>query len=584
MLNKTSGLLLATALTLTVNLPVGAAEAPNGKAPHKAVNPALWGYSGLLNVPTAEVMPNGSYSGNLRYFPLNSGLSGSAMISLFDNLELGLVFGAPPASGFASMAGSLKYRLISQDQGAPVSLALGASLLGLDSGNSYVPGNSLFLTLSRSFYLPLEKGSLHIANLHGGFMGDLKGARLVGGLEVPVMDYGRFKLEYMGSLNDLSSQAFNFGLSFTPWPFLNLDIGLMQMPGRTFWDRDFVIGIGYSGNFGLTPHTAPSPVSSPSPSPQVSSTPTPQSSATPPSQVEVQPQALKKGSFRIRVIDKVDQKSLSGANIRLSSPDLVLRLNAHTDPVGEARYLHVPSGAYEVEIMKEGWYSESRFISVQDNRETFMEITLTQRTGRVSGRVIMPDGNPVSDQSSKLELTDSRGTLIKENKPEANGSYLLADILPGKYTLTLFYQGRISSRKELEISPGTVNVHEFIVEGPAPTPSPPEPSAVPPSPLPTPVPANSAPPPAKQVVSAVIEGQVKDASGAALSGVRLKLENDDLMVITLSSPEGKYTFREIPAGVFRLSLNKQGFKTRVFQITITRTESLKHDFDMQKEE
>jgi len=558
-----------------------------GTLPHKAPNPALWGYSGLFNVPSAEVMADGSYVTSLRYFPLNSGLSLSATVSLFENLEAGLVFGAPPANGFASMAGSLKYRLIDQAKGLPVSLAVGATLLGADPVGSYLPGNSLFLTLSHSLFLPYEKKTYHVANFHAGFMGGLTGARLVGGLEIPVLDYGRIKMEYMGSLNDLSTPALNLGLNFTPLPFLHVDMALMQVPGRTFWDRDFILGVGYSGNFGFkTPEPTPTPTPSPVSSPVSTPTPSPASTATPASRVEVLAPGTTRGSFRLRVIDKHSQSVLSGAEIRLSSPDLVLRVNALTDPMGEAVYLNVPTGAYEAEVAKEGWYSESRFISIQDKRETFIEITLAKRMGRISGRVVFPNGNPVSDQGAQLELTDNRGNVVKQVMAEANGSYLFAEIVPGTYTLTLLYQGKIVTRKSVEVLPANTLAQEFTVEPPQASPSPVVPTPTPaaqPTPAASPTPIATAPPFNNAQVSALIEGQVKDDKGQILTGVRLKLENDDLMVITLSGAEGQYSFREIPKGTYRLSLNKQGFKTRVFQITITRTESLTHNFEMSKE-
>lgn len=567
---------LAFSVSGSLLLVIQAVKADTPEA-HRAVHPALWGTSGLLNMPSAETVSPGTWAASLRYFPLNSGLSGSALFSPLDNLELGLVFGAPPAHGFSAMAGTIKYRLITQAQDLPVSLALGATLLGLNAPQSYVPGNHLFLTLSHDLYWPWEKQKLHVASLHGGFMGALHGARLVAGVNVPILDYGHFKLEYLGSLQDMTSQALNLGISLTPWPFLSIEAGLMQMPGRSFWDRDFVLGFTWSGKSFIHP----SPPHFPSPSPQPSISPSPQipDREPLPSSVEVQPQALKKGSFRVRVIDRLSQTVLPGAELRLSSPDLKLRFKASSDPMGEVNFLYVPVGTYEAEIVKEGWYSESRFISVQENRETFVEIALSQRTARISGKVVYPNGDPVTDQGCTLELSDTRGAILKQVVSRANGTYQIQDIIPGKYTLTVLYQGRIITRKELEVEAGTVVLQEFTVEPTAP--ASPHPSATA-HPEPSPSPLVSAAP-TQQAVAAVIEGQIKDPDGTPLAGVRLKLENDNVMIMTLSTSSGEYVFREIPAGVYRLSLSKQGYQTRVFQVTITRTETLKYDFELKKE-
>lgn len=183
-------LLLTAACLMAVSQPAVLAE---------PANPSMWGYSGLLNVPTADTLGGRRFYTGLRYFPLNSGLSGTAAVSLFDDFEASLVFGIPPADGFSALAASVKYRFMDQAKGQPLSLAIGASLLGLDTRdqNHDIPGNQLYLMMSRG----IDWEQRRVVNLHGGFMGGLGSARLVAGFDVPLGDIARFEMEYLGSVN-----------------------------------------------------------------------------------------------------------------------------------------------------------------------------------------------------------------------------------------------------------------------------------------------------------------------------------------------------------------------------------------------
>ena len=80
----------------TAAAPAGPSDTGNTD---KMPNPGLWGSSGLLTVPTAEILPSHNFYGALSYFPLNSGLSLAGTVSILDDLEAGLVFGVPPANG-----------------------------------------------------------------------------------------------------------------------------------------------------------------------------------------------------------------------------------------------------------------------------------------------------------------------------------------------------------------------------------------------------------------------------------------------------------------------------------------------------
>lgn len=547
---------LKLGLTLSLGLSVGVLSALPGWSREAPVSQSLWGYSGLLNIPTAEVLPARSFDAGLRYFPLNSGLSGVANISPLDNLEAGLVFGVPPANGFSALAASLKYRIVDQARDQPLSLAVGATLLGLNEDpGSYVPGNNAFITVSRGF----DWDNIRLVNLHGGFMGGLQGARLFAGLDVPILDLARFKTEYLGMVGG-SFQAFNFGLSITPHPSFSIDLGLMQRPNQTFWDRDFILGLSWQGDFGQWLGVAPDKVpdkTQPSPSPQPSPT--------------AAPVRAGQGNVRLRMLDRADITALADVQLTLIPQGGSEVYRATTDISGEARFERLPSGNYEVRAERSGWNPEVRLISVQPDLETFLELALSGQLGSIQGNIEVAGGGTPGELSLEL-LNQTERSVRRESV--SGSTYRLEQIAPGPYTLVVRQGGEERLRLQIRVKGNSESQYDLNLP-PMPRPEPTPVASVAPTPAPTAVPV--AP------VSASISGTIKDKQQKLVSGARLELKNDDLLVITLTTPEGKYIFRDIPQGVYRLTLSKEGFKPRVFQLTITKSEALEHNFDLEPE-
>ncbi|MBF2052903.1 MAG: carboxypeptidase regulatory-like domain-containing protein [Candidatus Sericytochromatia bacterium] len=545
-----TGSLCKQGLKLGLGLGFGLLSALPGWGLESPVSQSLWGYSGLLNVPTADVLPAQSVYTGLRYFPLNSGLSGVANISPLDNLEAGLVFGVPPANGFSALAASLKYRMMDQARDQPLSLAVGATLLGLNEDpGSYVPGNNAFISVSRGF----DWDNIRLVNLHGGFMGGLQGARLFAGLDVPILDLARFKTEYLGMVGG-SFQAFNFGLSITPHPSFSIDLGLMQRPNQTFWDRDFVLGIAWHGDFGHLLAASPEPVpDKPQPTPSA------------------QPARPGQGDVRLRILDRSDIVALKDVAITLSQQGSSEVYRGQTDINGEVRFERLPSGNYEVRAERSGWNPEVRLISVQADLETFLELALSGQLGSIQGNIEVAGGGTPGELSLEL-LNQTERSVRRESV--SGSSYRLENIAPGPYTLVVRQSGEERLRLQIRVKGNAESQYDLSLP-PAPQPVPTPATSAAPTPAPTAVPA--AP------VLASVSGTIKDKQQNLIGGARLELKNDDLLVITLTTPEGKYIFRDIPQGVYRLTLSKEGFKSRVFQLTITKSEALEHNFDLEPE-
>lgn len=554
-----SSLLGTVALALLAPAPQAAqaaqpetpSAASQANASDNALNPSLWGYSGLLNVPDANILRPHSFYTGLRYFPSNSGLSGVASMSILDDLEASLIFGIPPADGFSALAASVKYRIMDQADKQPLSLAVGASLLGLGDPSAYVPGSNAFISLSRG----IDWEHTRILNLHGGFMGGLKGARLFAGLDVPIMDLVRLKTEYLGVVNGF--QALNFGVTITPHPDFAIELAFMQQPTfpQNFWDRDFSLGVSYRGDWGALLGLSEPPPAPPTPSPtQPNPVPTPQPTLAPP--------ATEKGQIRVRVIDREQITAVPNAQIQLKSPRTGLTFTGQSNALGEYLFSEIPVDNYEVRVEKAGWNPEVRLISVQSHLETFFEIALSGQDAVLYGSLEIPD--ETDPAQLELDLQDLAGHSLRRERLHEK-KYRLEKVPPGSYQLVVYQGGDERLRLPVEAKGNQESQYDL---------------SLPARPVATPEPQSSAS--AKPaVVVATVEGQIKQKDAGPLSSVRLELKNDDLLVITLTSPEGKYIFRDIPRGVYTLTLSKDGFKKRIFQLTINETKTLEHNFEME---
>src|SRR5258708_36848387 len=68
-----------------------------------------------------------------------------------------------------------------------------------------------------------------------------------------------------------------------------------------------------------------------------------------------------------------------------------------------------------------------------------------------------------------------------------------------------------------------------------------------------------------QTPTAVVNGQVRDASGAAISGATVEVFNDAThgRYSTETNDEGIYSVQSLPPGTYHVQVSKPGFKTVV---------------------
>ena len=84
-----------------------------------------------------------------------------------------------------------------------------------------------------------------------------------------------------------------------------------------------------------------------------------------------------------------------------------------------------------------------------------------------------------------------------------------------------------------------------------------------------------------QYTTAVINGTVRDATGAAIPGASVTLQNVETSIerSTVTNETGIYVFVEIQPGNYDVTVEKQGFETSVRTgITLTVNENTTYDF------
>ncbi|MEB3330417.1 MAG: hypothetical protein VKQ33_14425, partial [Candidatus Sericytochromatia bacterium] len=110
--------------TLPPPLPALADAAPSSLA--------VWGYSGLVLVPTASVHGFRDYSVGTSLLT-KQGLVppvGYVTAGIFEGLETGVLYGVP-ATGFTGLSGHAKYQLVRPTRERPTGVAVGLSLIGV---------------------------------------------------------------------------------------------------------------------------------------------------------------------------------------------------------------------------------------------------------------------------------------------------------------------------------------------------------------------------------------------------------------------------------------------------------------------
>lgn len=247
---------LALALALAL-----AAPAPTRAAPPTT---SVWGYSGLVTLPTALTLEAREFSLGAAFVTKGPiwRLVPHVALAPIDGLELGLNYAVPGPGNGMGVSAFGKYQLLKPTAGRPTGVALGASLIGFGGTDRYVDGNQVYLVVSHDFNWTIDGRLYTLASLHGGFMGSFPAftTRAAGGLEIPVGEAASVFGEVLGPAGPLSAY-WNAGASWRFGPGFAVRAYTMGNGNPTGWtDRDYAISLGYTGRWPDFGKTAAVPV------------------------------------------------------------------------------------------------------------------------------------------------------------------------------------------------------------------------------------------------------------------------------------------------------------------------------------
>lgn len=211
---------------------------------------SIWGYSGLVLMPTAAVHGFRDYSvGSSVLSKQNDvkGLTPFATAGIFEGLEAGVLYGVP-LTGFTGLSGHAKYQLVRPTRERPTAVAVGLSLLGVGGPERYVEGNNLYLVLSHDLNMTFGGQTYTWLVGHFGFAGNLSfGARMMAGAELPLGNQASLFSDYMGPLGPQSG-FFNGGAAWRPWRDWQVRVYTMGHSTADWLDRDYAVAVSYAGN------------------------------------------------------------------------------------------------------------------------------------------------------------------------------------------------------------------------------------------------------------------------------------------------------------------------------------------------
>ncbi len=230
-------------------------------------------------------------------------------------------------------------------------------------------------------------------------------------------------------------------------------------------------------------------------------------------------------------------------------------LTSFTDASGRYRFQNIPSGTYLLKAQKEGYQNYSHptalviTATTQINNLDFAMLpsnpTITFTSVEGGAYVVGP--NPVWSPivGARIDFSGSSAGIIFSTYTDSLGRYSINNIPAGTYIAKASKEGFISRvLQSVVLHPDTVNIVNFYLEPVLP-------------------------------ITNHLGGSVKNiVTNLPLSGVTVMLTTANALNITYTSvtnDQGKYSFNNILAGVYRLDAMKEGFTPyrRVELITVT---------------
>lgn len=602
----------------------------------QSTNSNPWGFSGLINMPTADIQKTGEFDITANYLLKNPGFIVNGHMGVFDKLEIGVVGGIPNA-GFSGIAGNLKYQLIKPTAQTPTSLAIGLNLIGLAKNTPITNGNYLYMVLSQDFNLKLKDNSIYnICSGHLGFGGNHFGSRLMIGTDIPFTDYVNINLEYLGKIENID-EMLNFGIKAKPIPKLpDFTISLLST-GTSFSgfaNTEVFLNIGYSARIApiqkaeveeikkpekiaeVKPEVAEKkdiikkiPIPPPTPTAiPVAEVVTPKKkeveevkpSATPIPQETIKPSAIptpiaiaqkkeppkieiKTGYIKGFVKNVSNSQKMANVTILLKSNNSNFEQKTETDELGIFKFNNIQKGEYAIFFEKDGFGIVKKNLIVTPDQTTEIITDIVSDTGSMSGKVLDEKGIPLANVIIQLDKT-------KKSISDKEGKYSFNNIPAGTQTLTIYQKNKEVKKLEVDIISGSdlskeiilPNEKKIIIKKES-TPAIPSTNVEKKALLKTIENTMLKTEPKKEIVikiSSKLSGKITDKNGA-LKGAKLILEGDKITVMTTSAQDGIYIIKGLPIGTYKMTVSKQGYKARVFSVKIKESKDAKYDLKLE---
>jgi hypothetical protein len=227
----------------------------------------------------------------------------------------------------------------------------------------------------------------------------------------------------------------------------------------------------------------------------------------------LKPQALAR--MKGRIVDAQTGAPVAGAAVTVGKERSVSDRDGYFDLDG------LGAGPWTVAVSAKGYVSSETRVSDAQPR-----LALKPQLGTVSGRILTAAGKPVS--GAIAQIGDLRAAS------DASGRYALTEVPPGEHTLTLIQDGKALFKAPITLSPGGKVVKDAKVREAAPVGR-----------------------------FGMIGGQVRDAAGKALQGVKIVVEGKAVTILVVTDDAGRFTVQELLPGDYQLKLSKGSYAAQV---------------------
>ncbi|MNK62431.1 Cna protein B-type domain protein [compost metagenome] len=228
-----------------------------------------------------------------------------------------------------------------------------------------------------------------------------------------------------------------------------------------------------------------------------------------PIELTLKPQAMAR--LKGQVLDAQTGSALGGAAVAIGKE------RGETDRDGYFDLKGLPAAPWTVSVSAKGYAATSTKVTGGSPR-----IALSPLPGSVSGRILTTTGKPVAGAIAQI------GSLRAPS--DAKGNYLLSNVPAGTQTLTVIQDGKTLLTESLRLPPGGKAVKDAKVREAAPVGR-----------------------------FGMIGGQVRNAAGEALRGVKIVVEGKAVTILTVTDETGRFSVLDLLPGEYRLKLEKGTF-------------------------